>query len=257
MKPDPTKVTGMRHGSYDKLNESGYVPEETEIVNGDIILAKVSPIPQIGESNKIYKDSSEVYRSNAPGVVDKVITGIYNNEGYEIRKMRIRSERIPRIGDKFCSRHGQKGTIGIAKKHSNMPFTKYGLVPDIIVNPNAIPSRMTIGQLVECVVGKSAAIEGLEADGTPFNGIDTDAAEEKLGKLGYNKKGYEYMYNGETSLKMKTMIFIGPTHYQRLKHIVEDKIHSRSRGPRTLITRQPPEGRSRDGGLRLGEMERD
>jgi hypothetical protein len=585
MKPDPTKTTGIRQGSYDKLNESGYVPEETVIVNGDIILSKVSPIPQIGDSNKIYKDSSEVYRSNAPGVVDKVITGIYNNEGYEIRKMRIRSERVPRIGDKFCcfdketevltstgwikfdkltkthkvatldndklvyanptdiqqydfngnmyklnsnqvdllvtpnhrmymrtrggkyeikradeiygkircykknvdkyepinkmdkftlpayknrpvkeldltawltffgiwlaegctgnrfvqfsahkervkialnnacqtlgfkiskwnehpndlienswavcdvqlleyfkefdvgainkympewvwnlnrdhcktlingmmlgdghtmkngtrrydtsstklandfqrlclhagystninvkypaghisvckgigregeeikstvdayrmtiiesqnepivnkykarrhdswqfyngkvycctvpsgviyvrrnglpvwsgnSRHGQKGTIGIAKKQSNMPFTKYGISPDIIVNPNAIPSRMTIGQLVECLIGKSAAIEGMEADGTPFNGIDIDVAEERLGKLGFNKKGYEYLYNGETSRKMKTMIFIGPTHYQRLKHLVEDKIHSRSRGPRTLITR--------------------
>lgn len=109
MKPDPTKVTGMRHGSYDKLNDKGYVPEETVIVNGDIIIGKVSPIQPSGNNNKIYKDSSEVYKSHAPGVIDKVYTGIYNNEGYEMMKCRVRSQRYPTIGDKFCSRHGQTG----------------------------------------------------------------------------------------------------------------------------------------------------
>jgi DNA-directed RNA polymerase beta subunit len=137
-KPDPTKVTGLRHGSYDKLNDKGYAPEETPIVNGDIILGKISPIQPVGTSTKTFKDSSETYKSHASGVVDKVYTNIYTNEGYEMRKMRVRSERIPMIGDKFCSRHGQKGTCGILMKASNMPFTKNGVQPDIIVNTHAI-----------------------------------------------------------------------------------------------------------------------
>lgn len=138
MKPDPTKVTGMRHGSYDKLNDRGFVPEETKIENGDIIIGKVSPIQPVGNSNKTFKDNSEIYRSHAPAVIDKVYTNIYNSDGYEMRKVRTRSERVPRTGDKFCSRHGQKGTIGLTLKQSDMPFTKYGVVPDICVNPHAI-----------------------------------------------------------------------------------------------------------------------
>lgn len=553
IKPDPTKVTGMRHGSYEKLNDKGYVPEETKIENGDIIIGKVSPIQPIGNSNKTFKDNSEVYRGHASAVIDKVYTNIYNSDGYEMRKVRTRSDRKPRPGDKFCipenaktqvltyngwklineinkddliatldnnkikysksidiyswdyegdiykvrseyvdldvtidhelyikkegfdkyelvsakdikynynlkkncendnnyeninnleignkiinykdllefigifiinghvynnkiyirkngenmfktldricknmnipiythinnyiiydlefikylesinsdfiwklnleqsrillngimnnedyinnisyeladyilrlsihcgwsglvvnnnnnysirilkgdiynepeinksnietyyykgkvyclqvpshifmikqnnknvwigncSRHGQKGTIGIQLKQSNMPFTKDGIVPDICLNPHAIPSRMTVAQLVETLVGKKVALEGSEADGTPFNEIDLESVKNALEKLGYERNGYEYLYNGMTGEKLKVMICIGPTYYQRLKHQVEDKIHSRSRGPRTLLTRQPPEGRSRDGGLRLGEMERD
>lgn len=240
MKPDPTKVTGMRHGSYDKLNDRGFVPEETKIENGDIIIGKVSPIQPVGNSNKTFKDNSEVYRAHASAVIDKVYTNIYNSDGYEMRKVRTRSDRKPRPGDKFCSRHGQKGTIGIHLKQSNMPFTKGGIIPDICLNPHAIPSRMTVAQLVETLVGKKVALEGSEADGTPFNEIDVEAIKNALEKLGYEKNGYEYLYNGMTGEKLKVMICIGPTYYQRLKHQVEDKIHSRSRGPRTLLTRQPP-----------------
>lgn len=257
MKPDPEKVTGMKFGSYAKLGNMGHVPEETKITNGDIIIGKVSPILQIGNTGKIYKDSSEVYRSYADATIDKVYTGIYNNDGYEVRNVRTRSLRIPIIGDKFCSRMGQKGTVGITLKQSDMPFTKHGLVPDIIINPNAIPSRMTIGQLLECITGKVCALEGHEGDGTPFNPNNVEELKRRLKELGYEENGYEYLYNGMTSHKIKTMIFIGPTYYQRLKHMVIDKRHSRNRGPRTILTRQPLEGRSRDGGLRLGEMERD
>ncbi len=570
MKPNPSKVTGMKHGSYDKLNEKGYVPEETTIVDGDIIIGKVSPIQPVGNSNKVFKDSSIVYKSYTPGVIDKVYTNIYNSEGYEMRKVRIRSERVPRIGDKFCSRYGQKGTIGLYLRQSDMPFTKHGITPDIILNPhcfvgetqvslpngitkridrfsnqglekvltlnknvydikdnnfdtttgtvqtyslgmepkgikdtikiiledgreiictpdhkfptllrnkivikeanklsdndimigsfegtedkdygdendfkllqfnmtehrdiilafiriigyyngsslitfetkidmnnyiydlqlinyppknindlsivlddnlekylleqyinnqlpefikncpksilrefvasrisidnnilnklnikdmtnseymnkfgfryninklikyrnpnikpidkyceiiptydikvkgivqhiplpvfdigvatyhnfmangiitrNCIPSRMTIGQIIECVMGKSCAINGTEGDGTPFNGVDIDSIRNELKKLGYSDSGKEYLYNGMTGQKMKTEIFIGPTYYHRLKHLVEDKFHARARGPKTLLMHQPPEGRSREGGLRLGEMERD
>ena len=620
MKPDPSKVTGMRHGSYDKLNDKGFAPEETELFNGDIIIGKVSPIQPVGNSDKTFKDNSEVYKSHISGVVDKVYSDIYNHEGYAMTKMRIRSERTPHIGDKFCcytsshdiltdngwksinkitlkdkvaclndegtmvynnpteiqeydfngelyevesnqvslsvtpnhrmyvatrtgdyaielaedilhkrrkyvknideininlenapkeldilnnkivafnvfdgedisykfdinawltvfgiwiaegsisggrtiqfaahkqrvkdaleenipklgfniskyndkkdaseknsynffsskvgkylepiagsvnkylpnwvwyldqdqckilmdgmilgdghqmkntttirydtssiklrddfqklclhagyssnyalkyeaghtthissrdgkdvdetitstkdayrlsviktqnnplvnknissdgtnshdkmvpfvgkvyccttpgkgiiyvrkngkpvwcgqSRHGQKGTIGITIPQCDMPFTEDGITPDLIMNPNAIPSRMTLGQFVECITGKVAAIRGQEIDGTPFNDVDVNKIKEELASLGYKDDGTEELYNGMTGKKMKVRIFIGPTYYMRLKHMVSDKLHSRARGPRTLLTRQPPEGRSRDGGLRFG-----
>jgi DNA-directed RNA polymerase beta subunit len=259
VKPDPELVTGMNESSYEKLNEQGFVPEETEIYNGDVILGKVTPINNTGmtTSNKKYKDSSEVYKSYVSGVVDKVYTNIYNSEGFEVRKMRVRSMRIPHIGDKFCSRHGQKGTCGITLPSADMPFTKNGIQPDIIMNPNAIPSRMTIGQLLEGIVGKMSALRGHETDGTAFNNLDIKYVQSELERLGYEKNGYEYLYNGMTGRRLKHDIFIVPTYYQRLKHMVSDKIHGRSRGPRTLLTRQPPIGRTRDGGLRFGEMERD
>jgi DNA-directed RNA polymerase II subunit RPB2 len=547
MKPDPVKVTGIRNASYDKLNDKGFVPEESRIVNNDIIICKLSPIQPIDGSNKVYKDGSEVYRSHAPAVIDKVYTNIYNNDGYEMIKLRTRSERKPNIGDKFCipenvnmdvltisgwkdiktitktdiiatlyngneiryepitdaynfeysgdiyklrsqqvdldvtmdhelyvkhvdkkafelmpakdvigkhvqfkknghvnykdvkefksiagysvnmnfwikvfgiwlaggyieeiesipsevvtaylvslcddngnkslpdwvwklsqrqsqvllehmvpdqlesryyvvsknlandvmrlaihagwyasielinletiygksdnnsednifsvmisksasepeinhtkdnteetyhfagkvycievpshvfmvrqnnknvwigncSRHGQKGTVGITLRQSDMPFSKHGVTPDICMNPNAVPSRMTIAQLIECLLGKVAAIQGIEADGTSFTDIDITTIKDALEKFDFKRDGTEYLINGMTGQKLKSEIFIGPTFYQRLKHLVLDKLHSRSRGPRTLLTRQAPEGRSRDGGLRLGEMERD
>lgn len=128
----------MRHGTYDKLNEKGFAPEETVLENGDILMGKVSPIQPVGNSNKVFKDSSEYYKSHVSGVVDKVYTDIYNNEGYEMRKVRIRSERIPIVGDKFCSRHAQKGTCGLQLSHSDMMFTASGMMPDLVLNPNAI-----------------------------------------------------------------------------------------------------------------------
>lgn len=608
MKPDINKVVGMRHGSYDKLNDKGYVPEETIIVNGDIIIGKVTPINNPEDPSKKFKDSSEIYKSHAPAVIDKVYTGIYNQDGYETRKVVVRSERTPMVGDKFCcydpfheilttegwvnvtevtlkhkvaclmdgkrleyhnpkkimdydfdgnmyvvksnqvdlkvtpnhrmyvsnrdsykfgielaedilnkqrrykksceeikvddyeydgyilrtfkgkypkrvlpiepwltffgiwiaegcvikrgyvcfathkprvkealekacdelglklykckdkkhdvelnkwyvmdlqlgrtiqkysvgainkylpawvwqlnrkqckilldgmllgdghtmkngtrrydtsskqlaedfqrlclhagysandsirykaghtvvgtdgvnyksntdahrltvietqnfplvnkdkkknifdkleyyngkvyccevpgegviyvrrngvavwcgqSRYGQKGTGGLILPAIDMPYNKNGIRPDIILNPNAIPSRQTIGQLLESVIGKVSALEFMEGDGTPFEDLNMEIIENKLKEHGYDSNGYEELYNGMTGEKMKVKIFFGPTYYQRLKHMVQDKLHSRPRGPRTLLTRQPPEGRIRDGGLRLGEMERD
>lgn len=156
-----------------------------------------------------------------------------------------------------CSRHGQKGTLGNTYRQSDMPFTKEGMTPDIIMNPNAIPSRMTMGQVIESLVGKVAAIKGFEVDGTPFQEWDLEKVKDILENLGYNREGKEYLYSGMTGKRIETEIFIGPTYYQRLKHMVSDKIHSRSTGANTILTRQPPEGRARDGGLRFGEMERD
>jgi hypothetical protein len=155
------------------------------------------------------------------------------------------------------SRHGQKGTIGITMSHADMPFTNRGITPDMVMNPNALPSRMTIGQLIEVLVGKVSALKGHETDGTPFRELDIDSMRDELKSLGYDETGEEEMYNGMTGKKINMKIFIGPIYYMRLKHLVSDKIHARARGPRTLLTHQPPEGRSRDGGLRFGEMERD
>ena len=171
--------------------------------------------------------------------------------------MRIRNERFPQIGDKFASRHGQKGTIGMTYTQEDMPFTVEGMTPDIIVNPHAIPSRMTIGHLVEALLSKVAAIHGKEGDATPFTDVTVDDVAKTLEKMGYQRTGYERMYNGHTGRKLNAMVFMNPTYYQRLKHMVDDKIHARARGPTQILTRQPMEGRARDGGLRFGEMERD
>ena len=255
-RPDPTRVIGMKPGSYDKLSEKGYAPEETVVTDGDILIGKVVPIHQTS-SGKAFKDDSEAYKSHTDGVIDKVYTGIYSHDGYETIKIRTRSEKTPIIGDKFCSRHGQKGTIGITLPLSEMPYTKEGIVPDIIIGPQAFPSRMTVGQFIESFVGKVGAIKGIGVDGTPFRKLNLTEVANELVSLGYNDDGTEEMTSGITGEKIKARIFIGPMYYNKLKHMVSDKIHSRARGPRTMLTRQPPEGRARDGGLRVGEMERD
>jgi DNA-directed RNA polymerase beta subunit/intein/homing endonuclease len=257
MKPTPDKTLSMKIGNYEKLNLEGYVPEETKLTNGDIIFGKVTPITDMPDSDKIFKDESEQFKSHSDGVVDRVYTGIHNQDGHEVRKALVRMERMPMIGDKFCSRHGQKGTMGIGLKASDMPYTKNGIRPDIIMNPNAIPSRMTIGQFWEQLMSKIGALLGINMDGTAFEDYDIEEVKELLRENGYDETGEEYLYNGMTGLKMKTSVFIAPCYYQRLKHMVFDKIHSRSRGSTTILVRQAAEGRSRDGGLRLGEMERD
>lgn len=384
MKPPPDKTERIKNGQYDKMNEKGIVPEETKITNNDAIIGKVTPINTTSNNGKIFKDSSEQYKSHADGVIDRVHVGIKNQDGYETRKVLVRSDRTPYIGDKFCflkdkdvyvltkkgwkllreityddkvailvgdndysyehplgiydfeyngdvvninsdnveidvtvdhdlyvkvddnphfmlektdtilnssiqfkhnatnskgvklfndnnipetsivnmktnsnkykytgnvscievrthvfmvkyngksmwigncSRHGQKGTMGIGLKAIDMPFTKHGIRPDIIVNPNAIPSRMTIAQLWECLVGKVGALKGKNMDGTAFEDYDLNAIKSMLEDLGYQRECEEYLYNGMTSKKIKHMIFIGPTYYQRLKHMTIDKIH--------------------------------
>jgi len=257
IKPDPNKVTGMKQGNYNKLNEKGFAVEETIITNQDMIIGKVSPIQPTGNNNKVYKDNSEQFKSNVDGVIDRVHTGVYNNDGYEMYNVRVRMERKPVIGDKFTNRHGQKGTLGILLPQKDMPFTEEGIVPDLIMNPHSIPSRMTVAQLIECLASKIAAISGEFIDGTPFNDYDVRDLPAILKKLGYKPHGTETMYCGITGKKMEAEIFMGPTYYMRLKHMVLDKVHSRSIGPRQALTKQPLEGRSRDGGLKIGEMEKD
>jgi hypothetical protein len=192
------------------------------------------------------------------GIVDKAfITD--GEEGHRIAKVRVREERIPNIGDKMASRSGQKGTIGLVIPEYDMPFTKEGIRPDIIVNPHALPTRMTIGQLVECITGKASAMYGGFADCTAFNnkGSKIGFFGEMLTKEGYHSSGNEILYNGMTGEQIETEIFIGPNYYMRLKHMVKDKINYRALGPRTALTKQAVGGRANDGGLRIGEMERD
>jgi len=231
----------------------------TRVSGDDIIIGKTTALPSGDADEKqkfTKKDTSTALRSSESGIVDQVMISM-NDNGYKFAKIRVRSVRVPQIGDKFCSRHGQKGTCGITYRTEDMPFTVEGMVPDIIVNPHAIPSRMTIGHLVECLLGKVSATTGAAGDATPFTDITVEDISRALHRCGYQLRGNEVMYNGHTGRKLEAQIFLGPTYYQRLKHMVDDKIHSRARGPVQILTRQPVEGRSRDGGLRFGEMERD
>ena len=258
-KPDPTKTKGIKFGNYEKLNPQGFIPENELVENRDVIIAKTIPIKENrNDPTKPikYEDQSKTFRTTEETYIDKNYTG-RNGDGYNFAKVRVRILRKPVFGDKFSSRHGQKGTCGNIIPECDMPFTKDGLRPDIIINPHAIPSRMTIGQLKETLLGKVLLELGMFGDGTSFGNLDVKTITEKLLKLGYESYGNELLYNGLTGEQLETNIFIGPVFYQRLKHMVNDKQHSRSIGPMVNLTRQPAEGRSRDGGFRIGEMERD
>lgn len=258
-RPDPAKTRGMKLGNYNKVNRNGVIPENTLVENRDIIIAKMSSIKDARNDHSSvikYKDKSVIFRTKEETYVDKnVITK--NGDGYSLCKVRLRTIRKPVIGDKFSSRHGQKGTIGNIIPECDMPFTESGVRPDIIINPHAIPSRMTIAQLKETLLGKVILEMGLFGDGTSFGNFEIKDICKKLREMGYHSTGEELLYNGLTGEQIASSIFMGPVFYQRLKHMVADKYHSRSTGPMVNLTRQPAEGRARDGGLRYGEMERD
>lgn len=258
-KPDPTKTKGMKFANYGKVNSKGVIPKDTLIENRDIIISKIMPIKENrNDPTKVikYEDKSRIYRTDEEIYVDKNYID-RNGDGYNFAKVRIRAVRQPVIGDKFSSRSGQKGTIGNIIPEEDMPFTKDGIRPDIILNPHAIPSRMTIAQLKETILAKVLLSLGLFGDGTSFGHLDVNTIRDELLKAKYETNGNELLYNGLTGEQHECSIFTGPVFYQRLKHMVLDKQHSRSIGPMVNLTRQPAEGRSRDGGLRFGEMERD
>lgn len=264
-RPSVNVTARMKQGvRYNKLDPDGLVAPGTRVSGRDFIIGKTAPIPASVVGTNFVRnaaltrlDTSIEVKATEDGIIDKVMLTT-NDATLKFTKVRFRSIRVPQVGDKFSSRHGQKGTIGMLYQQEDMPFTMEGIVPDIIINPHAIPSRMTIGQLIECLLGKVVSIIGAEGDATPFEfGTTVENLSEALHANGYQSRGNEVMYNGHTGRKLDAQIFIGPTYYQRLKHMVDDKIHSRSGGPVEQLTRQPVEGRARGGGLRFGEMERD
>jgi len=246
--------TAANDFDYSYLNESGIIQENVEVNEHTILIGKT----EMTDNKGGVRDISVHPKKGQLGYVDKAFLS-EDEEGQRIAKVRVRDERIPAIGDKFASRAGQKGTIGMIIPEADMPFTKDGVRPDMIINPHALPSRMTIGQIIECIVGKACVVTGTFGDCTSF-----DSHPNKLTIFGnilqknkFHSKGDEILYNGMNGTQLEASVFIGPTYYMRLKHMVKDKINFRSRGPRTNLTRQPVSGRANDGGLRIGEMERD
>ena len=249
-------VVGKKPGyDYSLLDNYGIIKENTELDDKKVIIGKITTNTN---NPNTFLDASITPKKGQLGFVDKsFITD--SEEGFRIAKVRIREERIPAQGDKFCSRCGQKGTVGLIIPEKNMPFTENGIRPDLIINPHALPSRMTIGQLIETLMGKACSIYGGHGDCTAFvnKGSKHKIFGNMLNKVGYSSTGNEILYNGETGEQMNMEVFIGPCYYMRLKHMVKDKINYRAQGPRTSLTRQTVQGRANDGGLRIGEMERD
>jgi len=249
-------VIGLKPGyDYSHLDEYGLIKENTPLDDKTVVIGRV--ITNL-ENPEVSIDASTFPKKGQLGFVDKAFI-TEGEEGFRIAKVRVRDERVPSIGDKFSSRCGQKGTIGLVIPEADMPFTADGVRPDMIINPHAIPSRMTIGQLVETLMGKACNIYGAFGDCTAFvnKGSKHKIFGQMLNTMGYHSSGNEILYNGQTGEQLQSEIFIGPTYYMRLKHMVKDKINYRAQGPRTVLTRQTVGGRANDGGLRIGEMERD
>ena len=247
---------------YRMLEEDGIIYPEAKVTEGDIIIGKTSPprflssMDEYNLTSNLKRESSVGCRQGEKGTVDFIILS-ENEEGNKLIQVRLRDQRIPEIGDKFTSRHGQKGVIGMVIPQADMPFTASGITPDLIFSPHGIPSRMTISHLIELIGGKAGALAGREIDGTLFQSETEKDIRTELQEMGFRENGTETMYNGVTGKQFKVKIFIGNMYYLKLKHMVSNKIHSRARGPIQLLTRQPTEGRAKEGGLRLGEMEKD
>jgi DNA-directed RNA polymerase II subunit RPB2 len=249
-------VIGIKPGyDYSHLDEVGLIKEDTPLDDKITLIGRVT---SSSEDSEVIIDSSIFPKKGQLGFVDKSFI-TEGEEGFRIAKIRIREERVPAIGDKMASRAGQKGTLGLIIPEEDMPFCQDGTRPDLIINPHALPSRMTIGQLVESLLGKVCVEYGGYGDCTAFanKGPNTDIYGELLVNAGFHSSGNQIMYNGMTGEQIYSEIYIGPTYYMRLKHMVKDKINYRARGPRTMLTRQTVQGRANDGGLRIGEMERD
>jgi len=248
--------------SYRLLEDDGIIASESAVSGGDILIGKTSPPRFMEEYRELEsrgpyrRDTSIGVRPSEVGVVDTIVL-TQANEGGKMYKVRIRDMRPPEIGDKFASRHGQKGVVGILAKAEDLPYTADGISPDVLINPHAFPSRMTVGMMMESITGKAAAIRGKKVDASAFVGEKMDDVKDVMENAGFEYSGKEIMYDGKTGKQFPVEVFIGVVYYQKLHHMVADKIHARARGQVQMLTKQPTEGRARGGGLRFGEMERD
>jgi hypothetical protein len=244
---------------YRHLDASGIVKENTQLTEKVVVIGKLKR-SESGAGEPDLFTVPIVAKKGQLGYVDRtyITDGM---KGTRIAKVRVREHRLPAVGDKFCSRCGQKGTVGVIVPECDMPFTSDGIRPDIIVNPHAFPSRLTVGQLIETLVGKACLFTGTFGDCTAFSKTDPATRGKMFGDIladnGFHSSGNQVLYNGMTGEQIESDIFIGPTYYMRLKQMVKDKINYRRTGPNTALTRQPVQGRANDGGLRVGEMERD
>ena len=245
--------------AYKDIGEDGIINVETPVLSDSVLIGKVSPLRFLSSEefmadieNK--RETSVTIRHGEKGIADKIIVS-ETIDANQLLKVRVRDERIPELGDKFATRHGQKGIVGLLVPHEDMPFTAEGIVPDIIFNPHAIPSRMTIGQLLELFAGKTAALSGRILDASAFGDLKEDDVRKIMRGIGFRDDGKQTLYDGRRGAAYEVMIFTGMSYYLKLDHMVANKIYARSRGPVTLLTKQPTEGRAKRGGLRIGEME--